>query len=485
MSIRKYDISLDTKVRISNVVIRGRLGDGKGSIVANVTVFNDGQRYNFTGLTPQYEAKLSDGLNIIRDKAGFSAVKAAEGSFTYEFPAELFSAEGYAKASYFTFIDAKGAKQSTFDIAVEVVGMALDGELAETYVSEIDVDLEELTAEVTDATTAANKVIDDIAKNNVVKTADAHFYTDGKGFSRSVPAGVTDWYQISTAGNYSITRTSVPTNAPPVGVYFNLIVNTRTSTTRDLTAINVTTGAIYTNVMTSVNTWSGWVKTLSEIDSVNFQKYSMIPSNGLRSRLPNGTDVLTLKSGYYEVSLCKNSPYAETEASWKNVDVIEAPDGRKDIRLVLNATGNTYFKTLHTNGTGGKDWWQWADRAEFNIVKGTDTGWVTLNALNGVTTSSDIRYRLIDTNGVFTLHVQGTLNSIPSKDVIYSKLPTLVSDKITRAIAYTQNSSAKANTPNFNRLSIETNGDMKFSLSSFNTDGTAGTWNPIDSSFIL
>ena len=274
MAIRKYDISLDTKVRISNVVIRGRLGDGKGSIVANVTVFNDGQRYNFTGLTPQYEAKLSDDLNIIRDKAGFSEVKAAEGSFTYEFPAELFSAEGYAKASYFTFLDAKGSKQSTFDIAVEVVGMALAGKLAETYVSEIDVDLKGLSKEVTSATTAANKVIADIAKNNVVQQKDY---------------------------------------------------------------------------------------------------YPLISGAGTRTKLADGTDLLTLETGYYEVTKCKNSPFPDTDVSWKNIDVIDGREGRKMLRLTVSDSGDTFYKTLHTNSAGGRDWWQAANTSDLqSLVKSSE-----------------------------------------------------------------------------------------------------------------
>ncbi|SPP25723.1 conserved hypothetical protein [Brochothrix thermosphacta] len=111
------------------------------------------------------------------------------------------------------------------------------------------------------------EVTDAIAAGEVSLKKDTFTYTDGKGFSRPVPSGTTDWLQISTAGNYSITRTAVPTNAPPSGVYFNLIVNTRTSTTRDLTAINIFNGAIYTNAMTGVGAWSGWEKlvTASEL----------------------------------------------------------------------------------------------------------------------------------------------------------------------------------------------------------------------------
>ncbi|ODJ53105.1 hypothetical protein BFR40_00370 [Brochothrix thermosphacta] len=129
-------------------------------------------------------------------------------------------------------------------------------------------------AAVTTVNAKGDEVVKKITDADVVQKRDAFFHTDGKGFSRPVPNGITDWYQISTAGNYSITKTAVPTNAPPIGVYFNLIVNTRTSTTRDLTAISVTTGVIYTNAMTGVDAWSGWKQVANTSDLQSLVKSS-------------------------------------------------------------------------------------------------------------------------------------------------------------------------------------------------------------------
>lgn len=148
-----------------------------------------------------------------------------------------------------------------------------------------------------------------------------------------------------------------------------------------------TSGKVYYRMMNIANTFSSWaevltgsaladaltnyatkedIKTatagmLTDESATNWQKFKVTQDNGSRVRLKDGTDLLTLTTGYYEVSKCKNSPFSETEASWKNVDVVEGIAGRKMLRLTLSGVGATFYKTLHTNGDGGRDWWQVAD----------------------------------------------------------------------------------------------------------------------------
>ncbi|ADH03040.1 minor tail protein [Brochothrix phage NF5] len=177
-----------------------------------------------------------------------------------------------------------------------------------------------------------DEVVKKITDADVVQKKDALFYTDGKGFSRPVPNGITDWYQISTAGNYSITKIEVPTNAPPVGVYFNLIVNTRTSTTRDLTAINVTTGVIYTNAMTGVDNWSGWSKVATDKEA---QMQKITADDGaakvyIKATMDVYEELLKLERGFYSIYIsagASNSPsmtvrgsvFVEAKAQWLSV----------------------------------------------------------------------------------------------------------------------------------------------------------------------
>ena len=101
--------------------------------------------------------------------------------------------------------------------------------------------------------------------------------------------------------------------------------------------------------------------------------YPLISGAGIRTKLADGTDLLTLKTGYYEVAQCKNSPFVETDASWKNIDVIDGGAGRKMLRLTVSASGDTFYKTLHTNSTGGRDWWQVANTSDLQpLVKSSE-----------------------------------------------------------------------------------------------------------------
>ncbi|UKM96436.1 hypothetical protein [Brochothrix phage ADU4] len=115
--------------------------------------------------------------------------------------------------------------------------------------------------------------------------------------------------------------------------------------------------------------WTPWVKLLSEHDSM------LDTSNKSRIYLPAGADILTLPSGFYEGTKIANSPYPDTDASWKLVDVFQASSGgRKEFKVVQNADGRLWYKTIHTDGVGGRDWWTVADSGvtQNNKVTGDD-----------------------------------------------------------------------------------------------------------------
>ncbi|HCZ40132.1 BppU family phage baseplate upper protein [Brochothrix thermosphacta] len=132
-----------------------------------------------------------------------------------------------------------------------------------------------------------------------------------------------------------------------------------------------------------------WNKFVQEMETTNWQKYEMMPANGIRPRLLNGTDLLTLKSGFYEVTQCKNSPFSETESSWKELDVIESDLGRKILRLTISGNGRTFIRTVHTNGVGGRDWWEIPDKVELqNAVKESKPATLWQGSANGVSTTT-------------------------------------------------------------------------------------------------
>ena len=419
------------------------------------------------------------------------------------------------------------------------------------------------------------------------------------------------------------------------------------------------------------------VKKITDADVVQKKDYyPLISGAGIRTKLADGTDLLTLTTGYYEVSKCKNSPFSETAASWKNVDVIDGGEGRKMLRLTLSAGGETFYKTLHPNGDydGGCDWWRvanvdatqnnkvtedngqfyynlsdneadilesvisesgfktgyahftvlnglgnnrsfrftsyyyptngyihaidtagqshirvcnggvwgaWKSIADTSVTQnfkitnddgssitlsgfdllnvedvknydgyvtnpknapsssgsgyfkrkyregyieitfaphstkdiyrnsynggtkkwvgwekmvtsselasviGSNSGWLPLPLLNGVTASTPCFYRFYSTNGIYYLSFKGVLNTLPTRDVIIAKLPAEVTTKIDRPLTWVGNTSVSANTARFNRWVVEADGTIKFAISNFGSAGESGAWNPLDVTLTL
>lgn len=289
----------------------------------------------------------------------------------------------------------------------------------------------------------AKEVVDAIENNEVALKKDTFTNVDGKGYSRPVPEGTTDWYQITVAGNYSITKTSVPTNAPPVGVYFNLIVNTRTSTTRDLTAVNVTTGAIYTNAMTSGG-WSGW-------NRVAFEKEVQISKITADNGSPK-YDLSATKDLFSEASTWGNGIHT----FYLSAGATNNPAGTSSYitgiaQFYGNSGGITAFdrfgKQFYAARTGAATFSAWQDYTP------TDTGWITYNTLNGILANTAFAavgdngykcaYRKITTNGVTRLLLRVNISNITTETVAFAALPKNIVDNSQTGVARTNGANQK------------------------------------------
>lgn len=80
-----------------------------------------------------------------------------------------------------------------------------------------------------------------------------------------------------------------------------------------------------------------------------------------RIRVPDGTDILSLKPGYYEGSRFLNHPLQpSTKTTWlSNVDVKFSDNGRKQFKIIDNMTGAVWERTIHSGGdpaSGSQDW---------------------------------------------------------------------------------------------------------------------------------
>lgn len=81
------------------------------------------------------------------------------------------------------------------------------------------------------------------------------------------------------------------------------------------------------------------------------QLYKFISDDGKRTKLADGTDLLTLPSGFYFAPghVVQNNPTAN-DSSWFNYDVVETDQGRKTIYAWRSYDNTIWHSTVHTDG---------------------------------------------------------------------------------------------------------------------------------------
>ncbi|MCT3215838.1 DUF2479 domain-containing protein [Lactiplantibacillus plantarum] len=148
MSIRSYEINLDSFSSLIPEPIVGRQGDKNGAVTLYVTVTDRGSAVDLTEQTINLMAKTAKGTAIIADNAGVTITDAVNGKFTYEIPNALWSEAGKIKDAYFSLNDTDG-QQTTYDL-IFIVKKAIDisQDKAEDYITIIDGTLRDLQEKI-------------------------------------------------------------------------------------------------------------------------------------------------------------------------------------------------------------------------------------------------------------------------------------------------------------------------------------------------
>lgn len=148
MSIRSYEINLDSFSSLIPEPIVGRQGDKNGAVTLYVTVTDRGGAVDLTEQTINLMAKTAKGTAIIADNAGVTITDAVNGKFTYEIPNALWSEAGKIKDAYFSLNDTDG-QQTTYDL-IFVVKKAIDisQDKANDYITIIDGTLRSLQVKI-------------------------------------------------------------------------------------------------------------------------------------------------------------------------------------------------------------------------------------------------------------------------------------------------------------------------------------------------
>lgn len=97
-----------------------------------------------------------------------------------------------------------------------------------------------------------------------------------------------------------------------------------------------------------------------------------------------------------------------------------------------------------------------------------DTGWQPLSLINGTAqagSANQPKYRLVTINGTNMLFINGAVSNISSKTMVFAKLPTNISQKISGYTQYTKASiNSYINTMTIYNITLNSNGELKITL---------------------
>ena len=202
-------------------------------------------------------------------------------------------------------------------------------------------------------------------------------------------------------------------------------------------------------------------------DFSNWQKHKLTQDDGsiitdFSSNI-NFDDVEQLKSlpnGIRYVTKTSNLPSDITSNfGW----VIKL--SRSDIQMF-----SIYFQPYNSNQIVQKTFYN--NLSDWRYISGnknyTDTGWQPLSLINGTAqagSANQPKYRLVTINGTNMLFINGAVSNISSKTMVFAKLPTNISQKISGYTQYTKASiNSYINTMTIYNITLNSNGELKITL---------------------
>lgn len=148
MTIRSYDINLDSFNATIPEPIIGRQGDKNGAVTLHVSITDRGMAVDLTGQTINLIAETAKGTAIVADNLGVTLTDAVNGKFDYAIPNALWSESGKITRAYFSLNDTDG-QQTTYDL-IFIVKKAIDisQDKADDYITIIDGTLRDLQTKI-------------------------------------------------------------------------------------------------------------------------------------------------------------------------------------------------------------------------------------------------------------------------------------------------------------------------------------------------
>ncbi|AFD22209.1 tail protein [Staphylococcus phage StB27] len=197
-------------------------------------------------------------------------------------------------------------------------------------------------------------------------------------------------------------------------------------------------------------------------DFTNWQKHKLTNDSG--NQITNFYDgnpmtndnLLSAKSGFYFNLKAQDSPSGAT--GYVFIQKNEG-NGRKIYYSSYNRN-DLYIKT-YSESIG---WIEWKNLSNDYI----DTGWLPLPLINGTKqagSDNQPKYRLVTINDTSMLFINGAISNISSKTMVFAKLPTNISQKISGYTQYTKASiNSYINMMTIYNITLNLNGELKITL---------------------
>ncbi|NCA39112.1 MULTISPECIES: BppU family phage baseplate upper protein [Staphylococcus] len=202
-------------------------------------------------------------------------------------------------------------------------------------------------------------------------------------------------------------------------------------------------------------------------DFSNWQKHKLTQDDGsIMSDFSSNIDfddveqLKSLPNGIRYVTKTSNLPSDITSGfGW----VIKL--SRSDLQMF-----SIYFQPYNSNQIVQKTFYN--NLSDWRYISGNqnykDTGWQPLSLINGTAqagSANQPKYRLVTINGTNMLFINGAVSNISSKTMVFAKLPTNISQKISGYTQYTKASiNSYINTMTIYNITLNSNGELKITL---------------------
>nr|WP_060596921.1 phage baseplate upper protein [Bacillus pumilus] len=186
--------------------------------------------------------------------------------------------------------------------------------------------------------------------------------------------------------------------------------------------------------------WRGWSR---------LSNHNLLSETGQSQLLPNGTDILTLPSGYYYAvgTNVVNMP-SKTDSSWFNIYVIDNGNNRKTFHIIRSGDNLHWWGTVHTDGKL-KSW----DR--MLTEKDLSSTWNQVTLVAGTSTKHFAGNPLKFSIRQNELHIRGSFEGIPANETVIARFAQKPSAK-TVFLGATVGSYGSA------RFTLDTDGSLRF-----------------------